>query len=166
MRNAHKIALGGMLAALAVVIMAMGGMIPVATYICPMLCSIILSFVQSLCGEKIAWAWYVAVAILSILLSPDKEAAAVFLTLGYYPVVKPSIEKCRFPWIWKLLLFNSATVILYRILLYVIGMEQLLLEMTDLGLWGLLFTLLLGNVCFILLDRVLTMLPQKRKRRA
>ena len=59
MRNneAKSIALGGVLAALAVVIMCMGGLIPVATYVCPTLCMIALCFVVQLCGKRIAWAW-------------------------------------------------------------------------------------------------------------
>ena len=40
--QARKTALGGMLAALAVVLMTMGGMIPVATYVVPMICMLIL----------------------------------------------------------------------------------------------------------------------------
>ena len=62
MRNsAHKIALGGVLAALAVVIMTMGGLIPIATYVCPMACCLILFIVFQLCGSRVAWAWYAAV---------------------------------------------------------------------------------------------------------
>ena len=40
-----NIALGGVLAALAVVIMSMGTLIPVATYVCPMLCAILLQLI-------------------------------------------------------------------------------------------------------------------------
>ena len=81
--QARKTALGGMLAALAVVLMTMGGMIPVATYVVPMICMLILKLVASLCGIRIAWAWYGAVTLLGLLLCPDKEAAAVFAALGY-----------------------------------------------------------------------------------
>ena len=78
-RNAAKdIALGGMLAAVAIVIMCLGGMIPLATFICPMICCLMLKMVHKMCGKRIAWAWYGAVAILSVLMGPDKEAAAVF----------------------------------------------------------------------------------------
>ena len=80
---AAQIALGGVLAALAVVLMCMGTLIPVATYVCPMLCAMILQLVLKTCGKRIAWAWYGAVSILSLLMAPDKEAAAVFLALGY-----------------------------------------------------------------------------------
>ena len=70
--------MGGVFAALAVVIMNLGGLIPMATYVCPTLCMVILSFVHMACGRRIAWSWYAAVSILSLLMSPDKEAAAVF----------------------------------------------------------------------------------------
>ena len=84
---AAKISLGGMLAALALVIMNLVGLIPVATFVCPMLCMMILTLVVRFCGKRIGWAWYGAVSILSILLAPDKEAAAIFIFLGYYPIL-------------------------------------------------------------------------------
>ena len=80
--SAKNIAMGGVFAALAVVIMCLGTVIPVATFVCPMACMILLTVVYRLTGARIAWAWYGAVSILSLLLGPDKEAAAVFLFLG------------------------------------------------------------------------------------
>ena len=82
MNHSGKIALGGVLAALAVVVMCLGGMIPLATYICPILCMLLQSTVLQKCGGRVAWAWFFAVSILSLLLSPEKEGAAVFLFLG------------------------------------------------------------------------------------
>ena len=61
-------ALGGVMAALAVVIMSMGTLIPIATYSCPVLCALLLQLVLKTCGSRIAWAWYGAVTILSLLL--------------------------------------------------------------------------------------------------
>ena len=55
--SAKSVALGGMMAALAVVIMCMGGIIPVATYVCPMLCALLLALVLRFVGRRIAWAW-------------------------------------------------------------------------------------------------------------
>ena len=56
-RNETKaVALGGMLAALAIVIMCMGGLIPVATFVCPMLCILMLKIVQVSCGSRMSWA--------------------------------------------------------------------------------------------------------------
>ncbi len=161
MRKSYPVALGGVLAALAVVIVTLGGLIPFATYICPMLCGLLLFAVTRLCGERIGWAWYGAVSVLSLLLSPDKEAAGVFVALGYYPIVQPKLENLPLQWLWKALLFNFTSAALYAALMYVFGMEQLMAEFQELGLIGLVITLILGNVCFFLLDRVLHKLRRK-----
>ena len=86
--GAGGIALGGLLAAMAVVVMGLGGLIPVATYVCPIICTMFLAVFRKLCGNRLAWAWYGVVAILSALFSPDKEAVAVYVFLGYYPILK------------------------------------------------------------------------------
>ena len=49
---ASVMALGGVLAAVAVVIMSLGGLIPVATYVSPMLCAILLQMVLLFCGVR------------------------------------------------------------------------------------------------------------------
>ena len=53
---ASSVALGGVLAALAVVVMCLGTIIPVATYVCPMFCALLLQVVLKSCGVRIAWA--------------------------------------------------------------------------------------------------------------
>ena len=165
MRKAYPVALGGVLAALAIVIMTLGGLIPIATYVCPMLCSLMLLAVKLSCGDRIGWAWYGAVSVLSLLLSPDKEAAAVFVVLGYYPIIQPKMEKLPLQFVWKLLLFNIASAMLYAALLFVFGMEQLVAEFQELGIVGLVITLILGNICFFLLDRVLHKLQYKFRKK-
>lgn len=161
MRKSYPVALGGVLAALAVVIMTLGGLIPIATYVCPMLCGILLFVVKLFCGDRIGWAWYSAVALLSILFSPDKEAAGVFVALGYYPIIQPKLEKLPLKWLWKFLVFNAASAALYGVLLYIFGMAEIMAEFQELGMVGLCVTLILGNVCFFMLDRVLHILPRK-----
>ena len=160
---ASGIALGGVLAALAVVIMSMGTLIPVATYVCPMLCILILKGVVRACGKRIGWAWFGTVAILSLLMAPDKEAAAVFCVIGYYPIVKPALDRKRLPWLWKGLLFNISILTLYTVLMYVLGMEQILQDFEGIGIAMTAVTLLLGNVTFFLMDRLLGMRFRKRK---
>ena len=160
---AANIALGGVMAALAVVIMSMGTLIPVATYVCPMLCAVLLKVVLKTCGGRIAWAWYGAVALLSALLAPDKEAAAVFAFLGYYPIVKPKLDHLKGSWLWKALLFNVSTLAMYWLLMHLFGMEQITAEFQELGIAMTAVMLILGNVTFFLLDRLLGM-RLKRKR--
>ena len=159
MRNssAKEMAFGGVFAALALAIMNLGSLIPVATYICPVLCMLILSFVTKMCGSRIGWAWYGAVALLSCLMASDKEAAAVFLVLGYYPIVKPILDRKRGKWLWKGLLFNGSILALYWILLKLIGMERLAEEFSGMGIVMTAALLVLGNLTFFLLDRLLGM---------
>ena len=156
MRNySRKIALGGMMAALAVVIMSLGGLIPVATFVCPMLCMLLLAFVTRMCGNRIGWAWYGAVSVLSLLLGPDKEAAAVFVFLGFYPIVKPSLDKMRLGMLLKAVLFNGLILMMYGLLIRLFGMNQIAEEYRELGTVMTVVILILGNVTFILLDKVL-----------
>ena len=159
---AANVALGGVLAALAVVVMSMGTLIPVATYVCPMICTVLLQVVLKTCGRRIAWAWYGAVAILGLLLAPDKEAAAVYVFIGYYPILKPRLDRRKLPWLWKGLLFNCAIVVMYLFLLRLFGMEQLVAEFEEMGAVMTVILLILGNVTFFLLDKLLGMRGKKR----
>ena len=153
--SAQKIALGGLMAALAIVIMCLGGLIPFATFVCPMLCCMITKVVLSMCGKRIAWAWYGAVAILSVLMAPDKEAAAVFVFLGYYPIVKPWMDKQRLSWLWKGLLFNCAILLMYWLLIHILGLSEIANDYEEAGTVMTIVMLLLGNVTFFMLDLVL-----------
>ncbi len=154
--SAADIAFGGVFAALAVGITCLGGLIPAATFVCPMLSMLILSLVLKRCGNRIAWTWYGAVAILSILLGPDKEAAAVFVFLGYYPILKPKLDTLPLKWLWKVLLFNIAVLLMYWALMHIFGMAQVLQEFEEMGTALTVVTLLLGNATFLLLDRLLS----------
>ena len=164
-RNAAKeMALGGVLAALAIVIMCLGGMIPLATFVCPMFCCLMVKLVKKLCGDRIAWAWYGAVAILSALMGPDKEAAAVFVFLGYYPIIKPKMDKMPWKWLWKLLYFNAVILLLYTLLIHVFGLADVAQEYAELGFVMTLVTLFLGNVTFVMLDILLGRRLRRRGR--
>ena len=154
-RPAYSVALGGLLVALAVVIMGLGTLIPIATYVCPMACILLTQVVLKICGRRIAWAWYGAVALLSCLMAPDKEAAAVFVFLGFYPIVKPRLEKQKFPKLAKAVYFNAAILVMYWLLISLLGLEALAEEYRQTGRLLLIVQLILGNVIFFLLDRVL-----------
>ena len=148
--RSKSVALGGVFAALAVVIMSMGTIIPIATYAAPMLCILLGNVVFKSCGKSIAWAWYGAVAILGLLLAPDKEAALVFAFLGDYPILRPWLNRKKLSWLWKGLYFNGAVLTLYWLLLYVMGLEA-----EDMGTAFALVLLVLGNLVFFLLDKIL-----------
>lgn len=147
--------MGGVLAALAVCILCLGSLIPINTYVSPMLCALLLQVVLNLCGRRLAAAWFAAVAILGLLLCPDREAAGVFLFLGEYPIVKQLLDGRMLSGLWKALYFNFSVLVLYWLLLFVMGIPGLYEEFQELGLIMLVILVLLGNGTFFLLDRVL-----------
>ena len=72
MKQASRdLALCGVLCALAVAIMAMGTILPAATYCAPVLASMTLLPVLVLCGEKLSWAMFFASAMLLFVLRLD-----------------------------------------------------------------------------------------------
>ena len=153
--KAYPVALGGMLAAVAVVLMCIGTILPVATYAAPVLCMLVCQMVLKFCGSRIAWAWYGAVSMLSLLMAPDKEAAAIFLTLGYYPILKQKLERWKGKQLWKAAYFNGSILLLYWILLKIMGMEQLASDFEGMGIAMYAVLLILGNVTFFMVDKLL-----------
>lgn len=160
--HAKQIALGGVMGALAVIIMCLGGLIPASTFVCPMLCCLMVHMVRHLTGSRIAWAWYGAVAILAVLMGPDKEAAAVFVFLGYYPILKPKFDRLPLRWLWKGIYFNAVILLMYALLIHLFGMAELAAEWKEIGFIMTVVMLLCGNVAFFLLDQVLA---RRRARR-
>lgn len=161
--NAWKMAFGGVTAALAVVIMCLGTLIPLATFICPVFCCLIGCVVLRLCGKKVAWAWYGSLCVLSLLLSPDKEAAAVYVMLGYYPLIKAFFDRLPASMLFKLLFFNTSVAVLYTLLMHLLGLSDILLEFGEFGIIGFLVLAFAGNLTFVLLDILLKRISVRRK---
>jgi len=158
MKNSKKIALTGVLCALAAVVMMMGGLIPLATFCCPAIAALVLIPIFVECGERLSWGAYIAIAALALMLCPDKEAAALFVFLGYYPVLKWRLEQIRrkpLRIIAKLGIFNVAVGLAYLLLIFLFQMEQLLREYAEMGLALTAACLLLGNITLLLYDRLL-----------
>lgn len=150
-----KMAFCGMLVALAMTVMLSGGLIPVATYCAPMFAAILLMPVLLEYGRKAAWTAFAAVAIMALVIDADKEAAFFFLFVGYYPIVKWSIEKIRgklAKWIAKIALFNVSVVLMYVILGYLMNMEALIAEFSQMGTIMFISLLVLYNAAMILFD--------------
>lgn len=159
MSASRQMALGGMLTAVAVVIMCMGSIIPVNTYICPVLCIAVNRIVLERCGRRLGWCYYLAVAVLSLLLAPDREAALVYAFLGYYPMVRHWFEKLGpLAGAAKLVFFTLAGAASYGVLLLVMGAGAAMAE----GWLLTAVTVLLWDVLFLLVDRLLGMPMRKR----
>ena len=170
MIKTRQIALGGVLAALAVVILLLGGIIPIGTYIAPMLASMPLIVLLTELPRGLCLGWYAIVAILGVTLCPDKETAFVFVFLGWYPIARPALDRLpRLPRIAaKLLIFNLAVAALYALLILVFRLEALVQEAKETGLAMLLVLVVLGNLTFlfydVLLNRLTALYRIKRKK--
>lgn len=153
--KSRRIALCGMLCALAVVVLSFGGLLGVATYCAPLLAMAALLPILEEYGPRMALAAWGAVSILALLLVTDWETTLVYVFFGWYPVLQPCIR--RIPTratrlIVKLLLGNVLILTLYGVVLRLLGLTADLLESTRILNAALL---VLGNVVFLLLDLVL-----------
>lgn len=166
MKKTKQIALGGLLAALAVVILLLGSLIPIGTYVAPMLASFLLVPLLAALPKGLCLCWYAAAALLAVLLCPDKETAFVFVFLGWYPIARPGLD--RLPRLLriaaKLLLFNAAVAALYALLILVFQLEALVEEARETGTLLLLVLLLLGDLSFLLFDLTLRRLAKLRRK--
>lgn len=155
-KSASSVAFGGIVSALAVLLMFFTGVFPFATYALPALAGLLLVVIVIDHGMKWAWCVYAAISALAILITPDREAAAMFvLFFGYYPILKSLLEQIRLrvvEYIVKFAIFNVAMVVAYLLIIYVLGIPDILEEFGELGKYGVWIMLGLGNVVFILYD--------------
>ena len=138
-RQSYAIAFCALMTALGTALMTAGGWIPIATYCSPLLAGVLLLPVLEEFGRREAWMVWAATMALSLMLSVDKEAAAMYLFVGYYPILKPSFDRLR-PWLVslgaKLALFTLALAAMYALLLYVFQLDVVLEDMESLGFWA------------------------------
>lgn len=148
----------GMAAAVCVVLMLLGAIIPVAMFIAPALAGFLIATVCVECGRKMAFTAYAAVSALCIFFVPDKEVSLIFVVLlGYYPLVKPWFDrrpKLLRP-VFKLLLCNGAVLVLYGGLALLFPAGEISQELRTTAIAAAVATLLLGNAAFLLYDKAL-----------
>lgn len=169
-KNTKELALCGVLTALAVVLLCLGGIIPFALYACPILASAVLLPIREECRRSYAWCCWLAIAILGVLLGPDKEAAALFCFLGYYPLLKPRLDGIHSRGVRlaaKLGLAAAAISAMYAVLIYVIGLTAVVEEFANTAPWMLWVTVALGVAVFLMYDLLLARFTAlyRRKRR-
>ncbi len=136
---------------------------PFATIGLPALASVCFVPIVIEFGRRWTWAVYTAVALLSLLITPDLEAKMLFIAFfGYYPIIKSWAEMRprRTEWIVKFAVFNTAMITVYAVLAAVgLSLEEFRIEGVLLSLPVILGGFLLaGNVIFLLYDRVLSLM--------
>ena len=128
-----------LMAALGAAAMATGGLIPVATYCSPMIAAVLLLPVMSELGDRWAWMTWAMTALLALLLSLDREAAFLYLFVGYYPILRPYLDAVKaapMRFLLKLLFFTLTLGAMYALLLRVFQLDALLEDFSGFGFWS------------------------------
>lgn len=111
-----------MLAALQLVLLYLGAVMPSWKLAMAALAGIINTAVLIECGAARAIICYVAVCVLSIIILPQKLLAMLYIVFfGYYPLMKSAAERATsrvLEWIVKLVVFNFACIICWAALRY------------------------------------------------
>ena len=159
---ARKMAFCGMLCALGVLLLLLGGVLAVLSYAAPVFCGLLVLCALERCGRAYAWSLYGATALLGILLCVQREGALFFAVFaGYYPMFRRFLEgRVRakpLRLLLGLLLFNGALLALSLLMtLAFFGGSSLLAEApVFLALYALLSDLLF-LVYDLLLGRLAT----------
>ncbi len=149
-KQSTRVALGGISASLALTLLFLSSLFPFALYAVPAMAGIALLPIGIELGLSVAGVSYAAVALLGLLILPDREVAMLFLSFfGYYPILKLKIDRAIHSRLLLLLikfvLFNTAMIGCYGVLILLFGMTQVASELKN-G-FGLLL-LAIGNVTF------------------
>ena len=149
--STKKIALCGVLSALAISIMFILGLTGVGVYIGPVISSCILFPILSKFGPKTALLSYLVIAILCLILIPDKEQAIFFCCFGWYPVALVFIDRIKsraLRILIKFSVYSAIVAIMYGFLLRLLGIDPKFSEMKIINIT--FFSV--GAICFIMLD--------------
>ena len=155
-----KVALGGVVSALSLVLMIISGVAISLEYAIPMITGALLMVLVVEFSKGFAWIIYIVVSILSLLLLGNKEPAVMYLMFfGYYPIIKSVLEqhlKKISCWIVKYLIFNISMIASYFVVtkIFMISFD----DIKEFGRFALPVLLLAGNILFIMYDVLLTRL--------
>ncbi len=158
MKQSSKCAIGGIVSALSLVLMISVAVIPFLTYALPAVAGTLIIFIVCEIDKKWAFGVYCTVAILGVLLVPDKEVAVMYLAFfGYYPIFKAMIES-KFPivieWIIKVGAFAATMAGSYFLMIKFMGVT--IDETEEWGIMAYPILLGMGTFAFILYDIALT----------
>ena len=154
--TSYRVALGGIVSALCVALMFLTGVLPALYIAAPMVAGMLMIVLRLEVSESWAWLTYLSVSLLALIVTFDKEAALMFiLFFGYYPVLRPRME--RIPGkvlraVIRTVLFNVFLVIDYWLTVYVLGLPTF--EDTLPAMYAVL--IVTANLLFFFYDKILS----------
>ena len=148
----RELALGGMLCALAVVILLLGSVLEITVLCGPLLAILILLPVRETGGNRAGWSAWAVVSLLSLLLLPNRESGLVYLCFGWYPMAQRAVAKL--PRLLRTLccvgICTGVILLLYGVIFRLMGLPG---DWQQDPKWLTAALVLMANVTFVLLDR-------------
>ena len=145
-----QIALGGVLAAGALVMLWLAGVAPSGQLGLTAVGGLFPMAATLAAGRAAGYLCWGAAGLLGLILLPDKGTALLFLVfLGVYPVAKGGIESLRrlpLEWALKLIFFNLALTLCW------FGLKALFLPFLPSALTAAWMVYAAGNVAFVIYD--------------
>ncbi|MBE6862066.1 MAG: hypothetical protein E7497_04085 [Ruminococcus sp.] len=152
----YRVALGGIVSALCLLTMFLAGIMPALYLVLPMIAGILMMIIAVEVNTKWAFLTYIAVSLLSMFITFDKEAALIFILLfGHYPILRFYIQKIKGKLLRnaiKLAVCNICVLSFFYITVYLFGLDQMLEEFDEIGKYGGLLMLAAANVIFVFYD--------------
>ncbi len=89
----YRVALGGIISSLCLLAMFLTGVMPLFYLALPMIAGILILVMMVEVNTGWAWLTYLAVSILSLFVTFDKEASIMFVMFfGHYPILHQYIK--------------------------------------------------------------------------
>ena len=149
-KSASRVALGGVLAALSLLLLYLGSMMPLGRLGMVAVAGLVPAAGVVSGGLAAGFLCYGAAGLLGLLLLPDKGCALLYLLFfGLYPMVKSLIERLRalpLELLLKLAFFNLMLAVLW------FGFSAFLFPMLPEFLRRALPVFVVGNAAFLLYD--------------
>lgn len=161
-KTSYKVAVGGVVSALCLTLMFMTGVFPILSMAIPIYAGAMMIIVAHEVSTSWAFSAYCAVSILSLFLTPDKEAATLFIMyFGYYPIIVSRLGRIRsapLKILCKLAIFNGAMILWYRLIILILGSYDFFGEFSFLGKYAVAGVMIFINLVFFLYDYTIRMI--------
>lgn len=139
--------------------MFIAGIAPFLSLTMPMIAGALMVIIAVEVNRQWAFLTYMAVSLLSVFVTLNKESSIIFILLfGYYPIIKDPIDKIKirfFKLPVKLVFFNIIAVAYYYVTLYILGISDMTDEFALFGKFGIYIFWAFSNVVFFMYDNAL-----------
>ncbi len=127
-KKSNYVAVGGICTAFSLVMLFIASVLPASKLAFTFIASVIVGMLIVVYGYKLALCQYAAVAIVGMLIVPDKAVALLYaLVVGNYPAIKFLIDKIKnkvLNFAVKLIVFNIYMILSYLILVFLLKTDM------------------------------------------